>query len=276
MSSFFKTSDGVRLHYLEAGTGPAILFISGFMAPAAIWQPQLEHFAKKHRVVALDPRSHGESEKPTEGHYPSRMARDVHEAIEARKLKPVLVVAWAFACSQMLEYVRLLGTDGLLGLVLVDGYVGRDPTFEQVMGYLQWAQSMQEDRDKHARKFVQSWFVQPHEDGYLDWLTRASMKCPTNSAVALLASWETLENQSPILSKIDIPLMYVAIEAKRDQAQVVQQRASTARIEFVERAGHALFVDQPDKFNDLLAGFIKDTASAQRNRPRPVDEGRTP
>ena len=265
-SLFFETSDGIRLHYLEASAGPAILFIPGFTAAAEIWQPQLEHFANQHRVVALDPRSHGESEKPNEGHYPSRMARDIHEAIDVLKLKPVIVVGWAFSCSQILECVRQYGTEDLRGIVLVDGYIGRDPTYQQVMWYLLWAQEMQEDREHHTRKFVRSWFAQPHDDAYLSQLTRESMKCPTNSVVAMVASWETLANQAVILSSIDVPLMYVAIEEKRAQAEVVRKHAPKTRIEFIERAGHALFVDQPEQFNAILADFIEQSAKVSNGR----------
>jgi non-heme chloroperoxidase len=60
-SAHFATSDGVRLHYLDAGKGPAIVFVPGWMVPGWMWQPQIEHFSKKYRVIALDPRSQGES-----------------------------------------------------------------------------------------------------------------------------------------------------------------------------------------------------------------------
>ena len=41
----FITSDGVKLHYLESGTGSTILFVPGWTMPAEIWQPQMEHFS---------------------------------------------------------------------------------------------------------------------------------------------------------------------------------------------------------------------------------------
>jgi pimeloyl-ACP methyl ester carboxylesterase len=66
-SGYFTTSNGVELHYLEAGSGPTIVFVPGFAFPAEVWEPQLTHFARNHRVVALDPRSQGRSGKPTEG-----------------------------------------------------------------------------------------------------------------------------------------------------------------------------------------------------------------
>ena len=44
---YFITSDGVRLHYLEAGPqlGHTIVFVPGWTMPAWIWQPQIQAFA---------------------------------------------------------------------------------------------------------------------------------------------------------------------------------------------------------------------------------------
>ena len=61
-SRFFVTSDGVRLHYLEAGPRLAhtIVFVPGWTMPAWIWQPQLQAFAQRYHVVAFDPRGQGD------------------------------------------------------------------------------------------------------------------------------------------------------------------------------------------------------------------------
>ena len=56
-SDFFKTSDGVRIHYLEAGNGKPIVFIPGWTMPAWIWEKQIAEFSKKYHVIAVDPRS---------------------------------------------------------------------------------------------------------------------------------------------------------------------------------------------------------------------------
>src|SRR4030095_14088254 len=68
VSGFFTASDGVKIHYLTAGnTGSWVVVIHGYMDSAQrMWfttgiAPAL---AKKHRVVALDNRNHGESDKP--------------------------------------------------------------------------------------------------------------------------------------------------------------------------------------------------------------------
>ena len=78
---WFKTSDGVRLHYLVGGSGTTIVFVPGWTMPAEIWQSQLRHFISQSRVVALAPRSQGRSDRPSEGHFVERRAMDIHELL---------------------------------------------------------------------------------------------------------------------------------------------------------------------------------------------------
>ena len=57
---YFHTSDGVRLHYLEAGEGgPALVFVPGWLMPAEIFERQLSALSERHHVLALSPRSQG-------------------------------------------------------------------------------------------------------------------------------------------------------------------------------------------------------------------------
>src|SRR5271163_4656573 len=78
-SSFVTTPDNVRIHYITAGTSasnssPAILFIPGWTMPAWIWDPQIDYFSKKFRVVAMDPRSQADSTMTDEGDSPTGRA----------------------------------------------------------------------------------------------------------------------------------------------------------------------------------------------------------
>ena len=64
---------GLKLNVLEAGQpdGSAILFLHGFSQAAQSWQHQFESdLALRYRLVAMDIRGHGASEKPGDGaHY---------------------------------------------------------------------------------------------------------------------------------------------------------------------------------------------------------------
>src|SRR5215831_8877890 len=122
-SGFIKTSDGIRIHYLEAGSGRPIVLIPGWTMPGWIWQQQIDEFSARYHVIAVDPRSQGESDKPTFGHLPETRARDYKELVDQLGLKQPVLIGWSMGCGELLSYVEQFGADGISGLVLVDGII---------------------------------------------------------------------------------------------------------------------------------------------------------
>lgn len=255
-SGFFTTSDGVRLHYLEAGAGPTILFVPGWTMPAEIWEPQMRHFAARNRVVALDPRSQGESDKPTEGHYPERRAQDVKELIEHLGLAPAALVGWSLAVPELLTYVDLFGTSDIRALVLVDGMIGEEPDPKRDAQLWDWLRQLQKDRALATESFVRSMYRKPQPEPYLRKITAASLKTPTNTAVTLLANVFAGGDWRRVLDKLDRPVLYAVTPGLQSQAEMFRRRRPSARVELFEAAGHALFVDQAERFNRILEEFL--------------------
>lgn len=66
MEHKFATVNGVRLHYVTAGSGPLILFVHGFPEFWYAWHKQLSEFSRDHQAVALDMRGFNLSDKPAE------------------------------------------------------------------------------------------------------------------------------------------------------------------------------------------------------------------
>src|SRR5437588_2021036 len=59
------TTNGVRLHLVEAGTGPAVLLLHGFPEFWYSWRHRLPALAQAgFRAIALDLRGYNESDKP--------------------------------------------------------------------------------------------------------------------------------------------------------------------------------------------------------------------
>jgi pimeloyl-ACP methyl ester carboxylesterase len=70
--------DGVKLYYEETGAGePAMLMIHGWTCNHTYWAAQVAHFAKRHRVVSIDLRGHGESDAPEQEYTLEGFADDM-------------------------------------------------------------------------------------------------------------------------------------------------------------------------------------------------------
>jgi pimeloyl-ACP methyl ester carboxylesterase len=71
----YVTRDGVKLFYEEAGVGePPILLVHGWTCDHTYFAPQFGHFSIDHRVVAVDLRGHGQSDKPEQDYTPGAFA----------------------------------------------------------------------------------------------------------------------------------------------------------------------------------------------------------
>lgn len=83
----------VRLAYRESGKGETVLLIHGFGANAYTWRHLEPALAKTHRVIALDLKGFGQSDKPLDKQYSVLdQAALVSEFIEQKKLKNVSLV----------------------------------------------------------------------------------------------------------------------------------------------------------------------------------------
>ena len=69
--------DDVRLHYVTAGQGPAIVLLHGWPQTWYMWRDVIPGLAKKYRVVAPDLRGLGDSSRPEGGYDKKTIANDV-------------------------------------------------------------------------------------------------------------------------------------------------------------------------------------------------------
>lgn len=266
-AGFVVTSDGVRIHYLEARPRSptskiTLLFVPGLMTPGWIWEHQLAHFSRNYRVVAMDPRSQGKSSKPADGHYPAARARDIKSLVDQLRLKPLVIVAYTSAVAEAASYVDQFGTETLAGLVLVNGIAGREYDEATLSGLVAFCNSFQVDRQKSAERFVRGLYKKPPSEDYIRRMTRATLQMPTNSAVALVLGGVAADNRNA-LAKIDKPTLIVValVRPWMQFYEDLQKRIRGARLEVFENAGHALFVDEAERFNSLLDGFLSSSVT---------------
>ena len=287
-SGFVKTTDGVKIHYIEAGTPrtvgtfqvggtppagamtngkvsvsnlraqPSVLFVPGWTMPAWIWQKQIDYFSRNYRVVAMDPRSQGESTMTGEGLYPAARAGDIKAVIDQLHLAPVVLVGWSMAVTELAAYVDQFGTSGIAGLVFVDdNFGGLGPGEGQAD--LLFVNQILNDRHKNTEAFVHNLcFKKPQPADYLHRLIAACERTPTSDAVALLVGKFAADYRS-VAAKMDKPALFCYADSPYMPAraqQTMQQSVKGSRWEVFHGDGHALFVDDPDHFNVTLDSFL--------------------
>jgi len=96
--------EGVKLAYEDRGAGePAFVFVHGWTCDRTFFAPQAAHFARRHRVVSVDLRGHGDSDKP-EGPYPiAAYADDLAHIIDHLGLGGVVAVGHSMGGTAVLQ-----------------------------------------------------------------------------------------------------------------------------------------------------------------------------
>lgn len=116
---------GIQIHLVETGNpnGRPILFIHGFSQCWLAWSKQLHSdLANDHRLVAMDIRGHGLSDKPRDGYSDSKLwADDVHAAIKNLELDHPILCGWSYGPLIIFDYIRHYGEDGIGGINTIGG-----------------------------------------------------------------------------------------------------------------------------------------------------------
>jgi pimeloyl-ACP methyl ester carboxylesterase len=126
MSTHIVTGGGgCRLHVEEAGNsdGRPILFIHGFSQCHLSWGRQLRSgLADDFRLVAVDNRGHGRSDKPRDAYGDSQLwADDVRAIIETLGLDRPVLCGWSYGGVIICDYLRHYGEDRIGGINIVAG-----------------------------------------------------------------------------------------------------------------------------------------------------------
>lgn len=129
----FFDSNGVRLRYIEQGTGPAIVLMHGYTGTLDrhfLANGVFAELAKDHRVVAFDLRGHGKSGKPHDGNaYGEVMAGDVVRLLDHLKIARAHVIGYSLG-AMIAGRLATLSPERLMSVVYVAQVPLRDLTSE--------------------------------------------------------------------------------------------------------------------------------------------------
>ncbi len=252
----FQTSDGDFLSVIESGVNQnaplTIALIPGWCMPAWLWQPQFDALSARYPVIALDPRGQGESDVPDHGYHFERRAADIHEFL--RPYQNVLLVGWSLGALEALEYTHRFGEDKLAGMVLVDSSVGELPVPPPGGGFLD---ELRKDRDTVLDGFVREMYAHARPEEETIALLRDVKRMSLDNSIALLSSGIPREHWKACAHAFKKPLLYMVTPQFEEQARNLEKNRPATQIEIFEQTGHALFVDEPERFKALILNFAE-------------------
>lgn len=260
-------SAGVSIHYLQSGspTSPhTLVLIPGWRLPAYMWSEQLKTFAPLARVIAIDPRSQGDSTKTTEGNSPEGRARDLHEVLAKLHVTQPILVGWSQGAQDVGAYIAQFGSDSIAGAVFVDSPVSIGPaeiekhpaSSKAILSGLVAYAAHPEEYSKGLVAFI---FKKPHPDLDMNKLVQSTLKTPTDIGVAMLTLDIFGADRLTPLTKMTKPVLMIGAADSPFLNEEEQMAASVPGAKFIpiEGVGHAVFVDDPVRFDAALKEFLQ-------------------
>ena len=160
------------------------------------------------------------------------------------------------------KVVPRMSKSGLSALILVDGGFGTetDPQV-RVQGWRRF-EEMQKDRRAYTEHFVRGMYFKPHPEEYYRKVVEASLITPTNTAVLMAGNALMRPDYRHILYNVNRPVYYAGRAGNRPQAEILKGLVPWAHVEIFEDCGHALFVDDAERFNRTLGEFLRTAVAA--------------
>jgi pimeloyl-ACP methyl ester carboxylesterase len=271
-------ADGLILHALEwSQEGTLLLFLHGFGNSSRVWDDCAPSLAPHYRVIALDQRGHGDSDRDPEQRYePASMARDVEAVLAALGAQRVVLVGHSMGGRVSMEFA---GThpEMLAGLVLVDIGPESDPrgivrislevqeqdwSFESVAEYRRvLTRQYPETAPEVLSRMAEHWTRQ-RPDGRFELKLDPSFNSRRSAAPpAERAAAEKLDAQRvwDILRKLPCPALVVRGAASDILSPEIADRMveaiPNATLAVVPRAAHSVMLDNPEGFRRELCRF---------------------
>jgi pimeloyl-ACP methyl ester carboxylesterase len=273
----FKSNDGITLRFITIGSGPPLLFIHGWSQSAAEWSKQIAEFSKTHRVISVDLRGHGESDKPEHGYRISRLAADVHDLVAHLDLEDLTLVGHSMGCSIIWCYLDLFSSNRVSKLVLIDqpasltikpGWSEEEAKemgaiFTPTAVYDLASTLLESDGEAASAGLLASMKTQemPQED--FNWIVAQNLKMPRRLAADLFIS-HALADWSDVISRITLPTLAIGGQASliaENVAPWIAAQIPGAQCKVLskeERGSHFMMWENPVGINNAMREFLED------------------
>lgn len=289
-SRFFRTRDGLRLHYLShpcalTGSNSYCILLHGFTNDAHVWHGLAGVLQAEHHVIALDLRGHGDSDWDPERKYSHwQLAEDLQDLLASLNDANVHIVGHSLGARIALLALASAPRQAT-SLTLVDAGPEVSPEagerlVNDVMQLPDYHTDAQSYRDCLARIYMMADAeALAHVACFGLRVERGRLRRKTDPAFTP-GVW----HKSPEFRRIDkkkgelgarlwqaLGVLEIPVHIVRGQASSILEQSlalrmlevlgERGRLSVVPRAGHAVMLDNPAKSAALIAQFIQNNAS---------------
>ena len=253
----FANNGDVRLNYEAVGGGPDIVLIHANPFDRRLWRFQVEDFSDRYRMVAMDLRGYGASDKPEDPFTFDDMVADVLAVCDTAGVESAVFMGASVGSSLALR-VALDDPERVSRLVLVGGNAGVAASgLARIAGYESDGIAY---RAEHIHQLVAPGFGDTRRGRVLidNFLRDDGDLIPATIANGFRAMED--RDMTDRLPSLTVPTMVV--NGEHDLSLTSGRRTAglvpDARHYVLPGAGHVCNYEDPDAFNDVLRDFLED------------------
>ena len=249
------TRDGVNLRYLDTGSGnPPLVFIHGWCCDHTYWRDQLPEFARRHRVIAVDLRGHGQSDKPDQDYTIGGFADDVAWLIRRLELHQPVVIGHSMGGVIALNLIRNHLDLARAGVIVDSPVVPLGPAFEPVKARLLGG-LRSPAYQQVAATFVDNFLFRPESPEQLREEVIAGMtSAPPRVMATALES--TLDEENIRTGPLPVPALFLRAATLPNPEDQIREAYPGMEVRTLD-AAHFIQMEKPAEFNGILQDFLE-------------------
>ncbi|SKC85066.1 alpha/beta fold hydrolase [Ohtaekwangia koreensis] len=264
---FIEVEKGVKLHVTDLGEGQPIVLIHGWPLSDAMYEYQYQALAQKgFRVIGITLRGFGESDKPYGRYDFDVFSDDIKVVLEKLNIQNAVLGGFSMGGAVVIHYVTKYNSAHVSKLAL---FAAAAPSWKQRDGSPSGVSEADADglikATMTSRQDLIAGFgaAFPAKEGAISknverWLENINLQAWPYAITHSITALRDLDLR-PSLSKIKIPTaIFHGTQDKLcpfDFAEQLQKGISNSYIVKFENSGHALFVEEADKFNAEMEKF---------------------
>jgi pimeloyl-ACP methyl ester carboxylesterase len=248
--------NGVTLYFEEApGADAPVVLIHGWCCDHTYLAPQFEHFARKRRrVVALDLRGHGLSDKPRERYTMQGFADDVAFICDHLGLMQAVVIGHSM--GGIIAFDLASRYPGLVSaLVMLDAAIVLPERARAAVPKLA-AELSGPDYRRIMRDFVAKAFFVPTDDPERKARILAAMAAAPQHV--MVSAYQALGGYDAARARVTTPSLYIAANEPSPRADMNRVRQILPTLAFGQTvgSGHFCQLEVPDQVNAMIDRFL--------------------